>query len=70
MLIEFDDDVLFGAGNNGTKAELWVFNLSSLREGWFKCHCGGIPLLVGQMAGAAGALPAYSIVAKGVFQRY
>src|SRR4051794_38215304 len=24
MLIEFDDDVLFGAGNNGTKAKLGV----------------------------------------------
>ena len=45
VLIELDDNVLFGAGNNGTEAKLRVFNLSSLREGWFKCHCGGIPLL-------------------------
>lgn len=46
MLVELDDNVLFGAGNNGTKTEFGVFNLGSLREGWFKCHCGGIPLLL------------------------
>ncbi len=47
VIVELDDNVLFGAGKHGAQTILGVLNLRALRERGFASHKGGLMMRLG-----------------------